>query len=55
MQAAIEGTTTKKEAEKVKAEEEPWVLCGRDLGNPAAGTWLGMTRDLRIGILYVRP
>lgn len=28
-----------------------WVLCGRDLGSDDKGTWLGMTRDLRIGIL----
>ena len=30
---------------------EPWVLSGRDIGNPVGGTWLGMTRDLRIGIM----
>ncbi|KAK4686918.1 hypothetical protein P7C73_g3192, partial [Tremellales sp. Uapishka_1] len=33
------------------AEEQDWVLCGRDLGSPMAGTWLGMTRDLRVAVL----
>ncbi|BEJ13226.1 hypothetical protein CspHIS471_0304000 [Cutaneotrichosporon sp. HIS471] len=28
-----------------------WVLCGRDLGSPDRGTWLGITSDLRVGIL----
>lgn len=31
--------------------DDKWVLCGRDLGSPEKGTWLGMTRDLRVGIL----
>lgn len=31
--------------------EPPWVLSGRDLGSSMGGTWLGMTRDLRIGIV----
>lgn len=30
---------------------DDWVLCGRDLGSPDKGTWLGITRDLRVGIL----
>ncbi|WOO85745.1 Transport and Golgi organization protein 2 [Vanrija pseudolonga] len=31
--------------------DDDYVLCGRDLGSPDQGTWLGITRDLRIGIL----
>ncbi|ORX35446.1 NRDE protein-domain-containing protein [Kockovaella imperatae] len=31
--------------------DEPWIMCGRDMGSPEAGTWLGMTKDLRIGVL----
>lgn len=27
------------------------MLCGRDLGSDDKGTWLGMTKDLRVGIL----
>ncbi|KAL1405208.1 hypothetical protein Q8F55_008833 [Vanrija albida] len=30
---------------------EDHVLCGTDLGSPDKGTWLGITRDLRLGIL----
>lgn len=33
------------------SSEQPWVLCGRDLGSVQGGTWIGMTRDLRIGAL----
>ncbi|KAL7423592.1 hypothetical protein Q5752_001173 [Cryptotrichosporon argae] len=33
------------------AEKAPWVLSGRDLGSAEGGTWLGMTRDLRVGII----
>lgn len=33
------------------ATKDPWVLSGRDMGSPAGGTWLGMTKDLRIAVL----
>ncbi|EIW73109.1 hypothetical protein TREMEDRAFT_42185 [Tremella mesenterica DSM 1558] len=32
-------------------EDEAWVLSGLDLGNTVGGTWLGMTKDLRIGVI----
>lgn len=35
------------------SRDDNWVLCGRDLGSPDKGTWLGITTDLRIGILQV--
>jgi len=31
--------------------EHPWVISGRDKGSPVGGTWLGMTRDLRLAVL----
>ncbi|CAK9783531.1 unnamed protein product [Cutaneotrichosporon oleaginosum] len=34
-----------------ESRDDNWVLCGRDLGSPDKGTWLGITSDLRIGIL----
>lgn len=34
--------------------DDNWVLCGRDLGSPDKGTWMGITKDLRIGTLYVQ-
>jgi hypothetical protein len=34
-----------------RASDEAWVLSGRDAGSPAGGTWLGMTSDLRIGVM----
>lgn len=34
-------------------DREPWVISGRDMGNPVGGTWLGLTRDLRLAVLYV--
>jgi uncharacterized protein with NRDE domain len=40
--------------EQEGASDEAWVLSGRDAGSPAGGTWLGMTSDLRIGVMYVR-
>jgi len=30
---------------------DKWVLCGRDLASADKGTWLGITKDLRVGIL----
>jgi uncharacterized protein with NRDE domain len=33
------------------ATRDPWVLSGRDMGSPAGGTWLGMTKDLRVAVL----
>ncbi|RXK37353.1 hypothetical protein M231_05340 [Tremella mesenterica] len=36
---------------KEEDEEEAWVLSGLDLGNTVGGTWLGMTKDLRIGVI----
>ena len=30
---------------------EPWVISGRDTGSPVGGTWLGMTKDLRLAVL----
>ena len=33
--------------------EEAWVLSGRDTSSITGGTWLGMTSDLRIGVMYV--
>ncbi|WVQ65239.1 uncharacterized protein L199_003412 [Kwoniella botswanensis] len=32
-------------------EKEPWVLSGVDKGAVNGGTWLGITRDLRVGLL----
>lgn len=34
-----------------RSESEPWVLSGQDMGSIEQGTWLGMTKDLRIGVL----
>jgi len=33
--------------------DEAWVLSGRDKSSSVGGTWLGMTSDLRIGVMYV--
>jgi uncharacterized protein with NRDE domain len=36
--------------------QDPWVLCGQDMGSPTRGTWLGMTRDGRVAVMYdARP
>ena len=45
------GTNGRDVANGQHEHDEPWVLSGRDLGAQSAGTWLGMTRDLRIGVL----
>ena len=42
------------------AQDEPprpddWVLSGRDHGSPNGGTWLGVTRDLRVAVLCALP
>ncbi len=34
-----------------KPSESRWVLSGVDLGSAIQGTWLGMTSDLRVGVL----
>jgi hypothetical protein len=31
--------------------DEAWVLSGRDTSSEVGGTWLGMTSDLRIGVM----
>jgi len=33
--------------------DEAWVLSGRDTSSSVGGTWLGMTSDLRIGVMCV--
>ncbi|WVQ96970.1 hypothetical protein IAU59_004079 [Kwoniella sp. CBS 9459] len=40
-----------KPAAEGEGEGEGWVLSGLDQGKAAGGTWLGITRDLRVGLL----
>jgi uncharacterized protein with NRDE domain len=35
--------------------DDAWVLSGRDSSSSTGGTWLGMTSDLRIGVMYAYP
>jgi hypothetical protein len=38
-----------------ESNDDAWVLSGRDSSSSSGGTWLGMTSDLRIGVMFVYP